>query len=417
MAPLRVGTITFDWYPYEPRSLRQVEAVVDAGYEVDVICSGQPGGKRFEVYNGVRIYRMPISRKYGNSLQMTLFQWCSFLFFAGITTTWLHLKRRYDIVHVHNMPDFLVFAALIPRLFGAKIILDVQDVSPELLAAKVKGKGRLREIVIRLATWQERISIAFVHHVVTTGSIFEKMLMKRGVPKEKITNILNSANPRLFPSERRCPPPSESGKQNQPFIIMYHGTLAKRNGLDTAILALAIARPVVPQLRLDIQGNGDYLPDLKKLAIELGVNESVVFTDFSPAEKLVDFVLHGDVGIIPYGYDGFAEYVLPTKAYEYAWMHRPMIASDTPAIHAMFRSESIILCDPTKPESFAEAMVDLYQHPEKRERMIDNAAEDYTPYRWELMAERYQQLLRTLYQKQVEVEAHEEQNPVASNKF
>ncbi len=413
MASLRISTITFDWYPYEPRSIRQVEAATDAGYEVDVICSGQPKGKRFEVYNSVRIYRMPISRKYGNSLLTTLFQWGFFLLFAGITIARLHLKRRYDIVHVHNMPDFLVFAALVPRLLGAKIILDVQDVSPELLTAKVKGKGLLREIVIRLATWQERISIAFVHHVVTTGSIFEEILVKRGVPKEKITNILNSANPKLFPPERRCSLPCESTKQDQPFIIMYHGNLSKRNGLDTAIRALAIARRVVPELRLDIQGNGDYLPALKRLALEQDVSDSVVFTDFSPAEKLVNFVVHGDVGIIPYGYDGFAEYVLPTKAYEYAWMLRPIIASNTYAICTMFRPESVYLCDPTKPESFAEAMIDLYQHPEKMKIMIENATEDYVPYRWENMAQRYQQLLASLCGKPVQDEV---QNPVVSNK-
>src|SRR5205085_5194014 len=99
-------------------------------------------------------------------------------------------------------------------------------------------------------------------------------LVQRGVPKEKITNILNSADPNLFPATRRCPPPFDSAKE--PFILMYHGTLAERNGLDTAIRALVLARRVVPQLRLDIQGNGDHLPFLKRLAVELGVSEHVV---------------------------------------------------------------------------------------------------------------------------------------------
>jgi len=396
MESLHIGTITFDWYPYEVRSLRLAEAAANAGYNVDVICLRQSSERGYEVYNGVHVYRMPMSRGVGGSLPMRILQWCWFLLLAGVTVTWLHLRRPYDVVCVHNMPDFLVFSALFPKLLGAKIILDVQDVSPELMGAK--AKGRHRGLVIRLATWQERISTAFAHHVVTTGWLFEELLVQRGVPKEKITSILNSADPSLFPSVHQCPLPCESAEEGRPFIVMYHGTLAERNGLDTAIRALALARRVVPQLRLDIQGNGDHLPILKQLAVELGVTDSVVFTGSCPADKLVDFVVHGDVGIIPYRCDGFAELVLPTKAYEFAWMLRPMIASNTRAIRSMFRPESFVLCEPSNPESFAEAIIDLYQHPEKRARMVARAFEDYILYRWELMAKHYQQLLASLCQ-------------------
>ncbi len=418
MSSLRVGTITFDWYPYEVRALRTAEAAVEAGYAVDVICLRQPGTKNYEVHNGVHIYRMPMSRSVGGSLPRKLLQWSWFLLLAGAVVTWLHMRRRYDVIHVHNMPDFLVFSALFPKLLGAKIILDVQDVTPELMAAK--AKGRQRALVRRLAIWQERISTAFAHHVVTTGRPFEELLLQRGVAQEKITNILNSADPRLFPPARRCPPPSSLMGEEQPFIIMYHGTLAERNGMDTAIRALALARRVVPQVRLDIQGNGDHLPALKRLVAELGLEDAVVFKSSTSPDKLVDFVVHGDVGIIPYRRDGFADIVLPTKAYEFAWMCRPMIASDTSAICSMFRPESIILCDPSSPESFADAIIDLYQHPEKRMRMANNAFEDYAPYRWERMAERYEQLLASLSGKQREKQnlsvEEEEQIPLVGSK-
>jgi len=402
MTSLHVCTITFEWYPFEVRSLRQVEAAVFAGHKVDVICLRNLHEKKYDEYPGVRVYRLPISRSYDSSMSKTIFQWCWFLLLVAIELINLQIKNPYQVVHVHNMPDFLVFAAWFPKLFGAKIILDVQDVSPELMAAKVHRKGLLRRIVIRLALWQERLSIAFAHHVVTTGDPFMQILLKRGVPSEKITSMHNSADPKLFPAERRCPLPYDSSSiESRPFIFMYHGTLAKRNGLDKAIRALAIALQSVPRLRLDILGTGDHLPYLKELADALGISDSVIFTDIQvAADKLVDFVVHGDVGIIPYGYDGFEEYVLPTKAYEYAWMHRPIIASDTYAIRTMFRPESIYLCDPTKPESFAEAMIDLYHHPEKRARMVANAVEDYKPYQWEIMAKRYQQLLTSLSRTQ-----------------
>jgi glycosyltransferase involved in cell wall biosynthesis len=310
----------------------------------------------------------------------------------------LQFRNKFNVVHVHNMPDFLVFSALIPKLVGAKVILGVQDVCPELMAAKAKGPSR--GIVRTLAVWQERISTAFANHVLTVGWPFEEILLKRGVPQKKLSSVLNSADPNLYPIEKRTEPFTGSATAERPLILMYHGTLAERNGLDTAIRAFAKAREKAPYLRLDIQGRGEALPHLKQLAQELGVSEHMTFTGYAPSEELVDFVAHGDVGIIPYRSDGFMDLVLPTKAYEFALMRRPMIASSTPAIRSMFRPESLVLCEPSNVDQFAEAIVDLYEHPEKRAQLIANAEQDYEPFRWEIMAKRYQLLLATLATKE-----------------
>ncbi len=402
MSTIRVATITFDFYPFDPLVRRIAGAAIDGGYAVDVICLRQPGEERYETCEGVHVHRLPMNRGFGRSLPVTILSWCWFLFIASLMLTHQHLKKRFDVVHIHNMPDFLVFAALIPKMLGAKVILEVQDVSPELMAAKAKGKAR--KIVTRLAQWQERISTAFADHVITVGWPFEQLLLQRGVPARKITIILNSADPKLYPASRREFRETRAFDEAHPLILMYHGTVASRNGLDIAIQALALAHKVVPHIRLDIKGRGEFIPILKLLAQELEIGEHVVFTEPCQPEELVDFVTHGDIGIIPYRIDGFMELVLPTKAYEFAWMHRPMIASDTRAIRSMFRPESVVLCDDSSPESFAEAIIDLYQHPDKRLSLAVNATEDYQPFKWDFMAERYQSLLASLSHKEAEKE-------------
>jgi len=162
------------------------------------------------------------------------------------------------------------------------------------------------------------------------------------------------------------------------------------------VRALALALPRAPRLRLDIMGRGEYLPEVLKLAESLGIANHVTFAEPCPSERIVDFILHGDAGIIPYRLDGFAELVSPTKAYEQAWMQRPMIASDTVAIRSMFRPGSLLLCDPNSPESFADAMVQLCENRELQRTLIERAAEDYVPYRWEQVSVEYQALLAAL---------------------
>jgi len=394
MLPIRIGTITFDWYPDDARVHRLVEAALDAGYAVDVICLKQPGEKRYQVAGGVQIYRMPMNRGFGHLLPMTVLAWCWFLLLAGVTITRLHLKHAYDVIHVHNIPDFLIFSTLIPKLLGAKVILDIQDVCPELMG--VKANGRMRRMVIALARWQEHVSTSFADHVVTVGQPFAELLQRRGVLSKKLSIIINSADPKTFPASYRDRSEGKTSNRNNPLILMYHGTVAERNGLDIAIRALAMARQIAPDIRLDILGRGEHIPVLKQLAADLHVNDSVVFVGYRALEDVVKFVAHGDVGIIPYRNNEFMKLILPTKAYEFAWIHRPMIASNTPAIRSLFRPESLMLCDPSRPEEFAKAIITLYQHPEKRAKMVQDAYEDYKPHEWEPMAHHYQQLLATL---------------------
>jgi glycosyltransferase involved in cell wall biosynthesis len=292
------------------------------------------------------------------------------------------------------MPDFLVFCAIVPKLMGAKVILHVQDTSPELLA--VKAEGSKRDLILRVAALQEKISTAFANHVITVGKPFEEKLLERGLSPRKLTVVLNSADPGIFPPERRTEALDGPATAERPLVVMYHGTAAERNGLETAVRAYAQARARAPYLRFEIKGQGETIPEVERLAKELGVGDSVVITDPCPSAELIDFIMQGDVGIIPYRSDAFMDLVLPTKAYEFALLRRAMIASDTPAMRSMFRPESVALCEPGNVDSFAAAIVDLYEHPEKRRQLIENAAQDYAPKRWEIMSARYQSVLVAL---------------------
>ncbi len=402
MEKVRIASITYDYYPFDVRVRRLAEAAADAGYAMDVICLRDAGEAARETYDGVEIVRLPMSRGFGQSLLANIVSWLWFTVRAGMVVARLHLRKRYDVIHVHNMPDMLVFSALVPKLLGARVILDIQDVSPELMAAKASGKRRA--LLMRLAAIQERVSTRFADVVVTVGWPFERKLLERGLKPGKLRIILNSADPKIFPEARRFAAdealaPVSGGGDAAPFIVMYWGTVAERNGVATAIRALKLALPQAPNLYLDIMGRGEYVPTLRRLAEQLGIADRVRFSDPVPAERIVDFVVHGDAGIIPYQADGFADLVLPTKAYELAWLRRPIIASDTTAIRSMFRPESMRLCQPDDAEGFAQALVALYHDPAERRRMVISAAEDYEPYRWEREAARYTALLAALAQK------------------
>ncbi len=411
MDRLKIAVIAFDAYPDEVRARRLAEAAADCGAEVDVIGLSRGNGAPLpQEHHGVRIYPLPMTRKLGAPLAWTTLEWLGFTALAAVKVAQLHAKRHYDIIHVHNMPDFLVFSALIPKLRGARVILDVQDVSPELMAAKA-GK-RARAVLVPLAKAQERVSAAFADFVVTVGWPFEQRLLARGIPPRKLASFINSADPQIFPASLQGPIPYDAHGRQGPFRFMFYGTISRRLGIDTALRALALARREAPALELDILGEGDDVGAFKAMADELGLHDAVRFYPLvSPGPELANFVVSHDAGIVPYHTDGFADLLLPTKAYEMAWLRRPMIASNTPAIGSMFRPESVLLCDSESPEAFAEAMTRLYRDAGLRQSMVTNAARDYERFRWEHERERYYGLLQELAHRAPRTHAIEVQLP------
>ena len=402
MDALRVCAITCDRYPEDPLVRRTAEAAVSESCEYHVLCSLGEDQPEEEVFHGVHIHRIwvrgkngrPIGRITAMGQGAMLFYWMIFAMKAFCWLTRLHMKHKFDVIHVHNLPDFLVFAALFPKALGARVILHIQDVMPELVS--VKAKGKFRRLLVALTTVQERICTAFADHVVTVGWPFERPLLERGVPPQKLSSILNSADPKIFSPSKRTEPFLGQPTEERPLILRYHGTCASRNGLDIAIRAFAKAREVAPNLLFHIRGQGEAIPQLKQLASELGVADHMVFTGYGPLEEVADFVVHGDIGIVCYPSDGFMDLVLPTKIYEYSWMRRPIIAASTTAIRSMFRPDSLRLCKTSDVDSFAEAIIELYRDPEKRAQLVGEAWNDYHRFRWEVMAERYRSLLRLL---------------------
>ena len=63
-----------------------------------------------------------------------LFEYGMFFCQAAMKVSVLHCRRRYRFVQVNTMPDFLVFAATIPKLLGAKVVLDLHEPAPELFS-------------------------------------------------------------------------------------------------------------------------------------------------------------------------------------------------------------------------------------------------------------------------------------------
>ena len=152
-------------YFRDTRVQRAVTALLDRGHSVHVLCQRDRGEPLRERRGRLTITRIPMRHTLGAGTGRRLAEYAAFFLLVCLKVTALHLRRRFDIVQVNSVPDVLVFAALLPRLTGAPVLLDLQEPLPEFFATRA-GLVQ-RHPVIRLTVALEQASIRFADAALT----------------------------------------------------------------------------------------------------------------------------------------------------------------------------------------------------------------------------------------------------------
>lgn len=376
--------VVHHYYPADPRVRRETEALLAAGWSVDVVCLRRGDEPEVEQCGGATVYRLPVRRHRGAGLGTYTVEYLAFLALASVKVARLHLRRRYHVVQAHNIPDFLVFAGALPKLLGAKVVLDVHDPVPELYMAKFEGSPG--HPAVRLMALVERVSTAFADRVVTVGEPSRRSLLARGVRPEKITLVVNSADPRIF--HRPAPAPAVDRPRSS-FNLIYHGGLYERYGLDLAVRAAAQLREEIPELRFDVYGEGEAVPALERLVVELGVADRVTLHGFVPIERIPAIIARSDLGVVPYRRSRFTDLLYATKAFEYLEMGVPVVISRIAGMVDLFRGAPDMFVQPDDPAALAARIRELYRDRARLTRLLEASLAAYRPIRWQEQARGY----------------------------
>src|SRR5438046_1587952 len=132
----RVCMVVYTNYPSDTRVRREAEALVQRGDVVDVVCPRTPALGERGHFAGVGVHAVGSSYSRGMRPIEYVTRYLAFFLVAAVKALRMHRRCRYDVIQVHTMPDFLVFSALGPKLLGARVVLDVHDLMPELYASK-----------------------------------------------------------------------------------------------------------------------------------------------------------------------------------------------------------------------------------------------------------------------------------------
>ena len=392
----RILMITHSVYVRDTRVRRYAEPLADEGHYVDVISLASEDGGPQSNHPNITVYALPMTRTRREGWSHVL-GWMYAAFMMFVYCSRLDLRHRYDLIHVHNMPDFLVFAALIPRLRGRPVILNVHDPTPELAQSKLQAPKN--HILVRMEVVVEKISIKFSSHVITATPTFEDMLISRGVPREKITVIMNAADPRFS----RAVVTRNQRKQSDTFTLLYVGTVANRYGLQIGIQALSILKSQIPGIKLKvvpkIRDEGKALDDCLELARTLGVDDLVEVSEPAPLELMPDIMQQADIGIYPALSDCHMDRALSLKIPEMASVGLCIVSTRLPVLEELFGEDSIAFVPPGDFIALADKIMELYRAPDSMESLARKAKERSASFTWESQYKVYRELLRQILGK------------------
>lgn len=313
--------VAYAFYETDNRVRRYAEALAKRGDKVEAIALGREGQAAEEVIKGVRVRRIQTRVRDERRPISYLLKMLMFFLRSAWALTVDHLTERYDLIHVHSVPDFEAFAALIPRLLGARVILDIHDIVPEFYASKFKVSEH--SIAFRFLLLVERLSCACANHVIISNHLWHKKLTTRSVAAKKCTAIINYPDPEIFS------PSFPQSNGHTEFVMCYPGTLNWHQGVDVAVGAMALLRERAPNLRFLIMGDG---PDREKLAAMVkqhGLDDRVALAEMIPLEQVAATMAHVDLGVVPKRKNSFGNEAFSTKIMEFMAMGVPVLASST----------------------------------------------------------------------------------------
>jgi glycosyltransferase involved in cell wall biosynthesis len=341
-------------------------ALTKAGYKVSVICPTAPDDLLHEVIDDVSIYRYPAPK---DALGLWGYLWE----FAYSMYAAFRLARRvlkvdgFDVIQGCNPPDtFFVVGWFFRKFCGKKYIFDHHDLSPELYGVRF-GKGP-QSLVSRVLLWLERCTFNTADVVISTNESFKQIAVERGhKPEDRVFVVRNGPDITRF--KPRAPNPDFlMGRRH---LVCYVGVMARQDGLE--YLLEAIAHIVHDLKREDVTftliGSGDRLASLKRMVVDLRIQDWVVFTGrIRNDELLATYLSTSDVCVAPDPRNALNDKCTLIKIPEYMAIGKPIVSFDL-AESRFSAQEAALYATPNDAVEFGDKIVFLLDNPDIREGM------------------------------------------------
>jgi glycosyltransferase involved in cell wall biosynthesis len=368
-------------FPQDTRVTNEATLLTEAGYQVSVVALRRRGQAGHEVLNGVEIYRLPTlelfkKTAFANINRMNLLlvkvksffgyvvEYCYFTTACLIVSTYIFVKRGFDVMHAHNPPDTLFLVALPFKLLGKKFVFDQHDLCPELYRSRY---GAAEAFASRLLKTVEWCSLKLADVTIATNESYKRIQIERANKNPRDIFIVRNG-----PNRMRMTPvaPNPRLREMNKCILCYIGSLNPQDGVDHLLRSL---RHLLYQFKRSdfhcvIMGTGDSLQDLRNLADKLQLNGCVELLGFVSDEDLQANLAAADICLDPDPSSPLNDVSTWIKVMEYMAYGKPIVAFDLKETR-FSAGDAAIYVRPNEETEFAKTVANLMDQPALRKEM------------------------------------------------
>jgi len=377
------------YYPRDVRVRREAEVLAEAGYNVKVVCLREksqanrnkesPKAK----INNVYVYRLPLSRKRGSVIRY-IWEYFLVVVMGAYKLLLLHLKSPFKLVHIHNMPNFLIFAGLFIKCMGAKILLDIHDPMPELYISKYNKEKN--HWIIKSLELEEKISCWLANYIITVNESMHENLWNKGIIQKKIFVFHNFPDTKYLPIKKDI---TIWPRHKDSFVLLYAGTITEHYRLDVVISAFYFVLNEISRVRLKLVGDGNDLKRIFQLAYDLGIIDYIDYFGSLDITDLKQIMAESDVGISTHKRDKFGDLQFTSKILDYLTQGLPVVSNRSLTLMKYFPEDAIFYFDPGNPRDMADQIINIKEDPDLVKRKMMNAKRLLYKYSWKKEKQRF----------------------------
>jgi len=348
--------------PFDRRVWNEATTLERAGYEVTVICPAmRPHLERFEVLEGVRIYRHWLPQASGAKAYVIEYS------VALLMEFWLALRifirHGFDAIHACNPPDMIFLVALPFKLFGVRFLFDHHDLNPELYLAKFGREGRRHKMLSFLERWTFRAA----NVAIATNESYRQIAIERGgMAPDKVFVVRSGPNLERF----KVAEPDPTLKNGREHLVAYVGVMGQQEGIHYLLDAAQQIRD--RHGRSDVLyrlvGDGPEVAYLRDKVWRMGLERDVLFEGRVSDKALTTVLATASVCVNPDEFNALNDKSTMNKIMEYMASGRAIVQFDLTEgrVSAQEASE---YARPNDAADLADKIVALLDDSERRQRM------------------------------------------------
>ncbi|MBQ7554951.1 glycosyltransferase, partial [bacterium] len=231
------------------------------------------------------------------------------------------------------------------------------DLSPELIPAKRNATtyeelGFLFKLFYKLLLHFERKSVESADLVLATNASYQSIEFARdGLTQEKSFVVRSGLRREELIQNRETP-------NSNVLKLVYIGVMARQDGVDILLKALALLKKKQPNVSLKLLGDGPEFENLKALAKNLGIEKETEFLGFVQKERAKEILLKSDIGVTPDPKTPMNDNSTMLKTLDYMVAGLPQVMFDLKE-HRATCKDAALYVEPSSPEALAEGIMKL----------------------------------------------------------